>query len=260
MICTPLQWFYILQDGSLYHWGGSIAASTLVATLDSSYYNDPSLLWDAQAPSAIDVTATLSGSTLTIDPAVDFLGSFQVTVSASDGVDTARETFTVNREQAAGSSLSLLVSESGQSIETSSTCDSSETEQEETGTDAILSTLLAGLFTQTPSTADSFQSVEETVGSRAELDSPTMTSGSLSEVVKSGDTRESGSASSFDTLDGFLENLPGLESISNLEGSDELDDVSDDEFDDLDKALDRIFSESDDVESDASLLEKLMFG
>jgi subtilisin family serine protease len=260
LVGSSSEWFYILTDGSLYHWGGSIAASTLVGSLDSNYYNDPGMLFDAQDPTVIDVTATFSGSTLTLNPGAGFAGGFQVTVSVSDGVDTTSETFAVSREQAGGSSLSLLVSGSSQSIETSSTTSASETEQEETGSDAIQSTLLAGLFTQSASTVDSVQSVDETVNTRVELDLQTTTSGSLSEVVKAGDTSESSSSSSLDTFDGFLESLPGLKSISDLEGSDELDDVSDDDSDDLDKVLDRIFSESDGAGSDSSLIEKMMIG
>ncbi|MCH7988486.1 MAG: hypothetical protein IID46_04955 [Planctomycetes bacterium] len=254
------QWFYILTDGSLYHWGGSIAASTLMASLDSNYYNDPSMLFDAQDPTSIDVTATLSGSTLTLNPGAGYTGGFQVTVSVSDGADTASETFAVSREQAGGSSLSLLVSGSSQSIGTSSTISASVTEQEATSTNAIQSTLPAGMLTLTASTVDSFLSVDETAGSRVELDAPTTTSGRLSEVVKSGGSSESGSSSSLESLESFLESLPGLKSVSDLDGSDELDDVFDDDSDDLDKALDRIFSESDDAESDSSLLEKLMVG
>jgi subtilisin family serine protease len=245
---------FILPNGDLYQWGGSIAASTHIATLDSTFYNDPSLLADAQLPSSANVIALISGSTLTLNPDVGYTGRSQVTVSVSDGLDTTRETFTVNREQVGGSSLSLLVSGS------SATNNPSETVQEDTATDPIQSTFLAGMFTQPASTIDSFQTVDETVGTRVELDSPTTTSGRLSDVLKSGESGESGSSSSIDTLDGFLESLPGLESISDLDGSDELDDFSDDDSDNLDKALDRIFSESDGVDSDSSLLEKLMIG
>ena len=52
----------------------------------------------------------------------------------------------------------------------------------------------------------------------------------------------------------------GLKSVTDLDGSDEIDDISNDDSDDLDKALDRIFSESDGAESDFSLLEKLTVG
>ncbi len=42
--------YFILPNGALYRWGGSITASTLVYTFNSSYYANPHLLHDAQAP------------------------------------------------------------------------------------------------------------------------------------------------------------------------------------------------------------------
>ncbi|MCH7688693.1 MAG: hypothetical protein IH899_18750 [Planctomycetes bacterium] len=249
---------FILPNGELYRWGGSIAASTLIATLDSTFYNDPALLANAQLPSSANVIASLNGSTLTLNPDASYPGRFQVTVSVSDGFETTRETFTVHREQIGSSSSFLIVFGGRQSIGNSSTISPSETEQSETDTDAISSTSLAGMFMQPASSVDSFQSSDEIVETRFELDSPTSTSGRLSDVVKTDDSGESGS--SLDNLDEFLESLPGLESISDLDGSDEFDGVSDDDSDDLDKALDRIFSESDGVQSDSSLLEKLMIG
>ena len=43
--------YFILPNGSLYRWGGSIAKSTLVDTLSSAYYANPALLCSAQTPS-----------------------------------------------------------------------------------------------------------------------------------------------------------------------------------------------------------------
>src|SRR5439155_13433576 len=63
----------------------------LVATLDSTFWKDPSRLWDAKpAP-----TLTVQGSQLTIDPVPNFVGSFQVEVSVSDGQASATRVFTV---------------------------------------------------------------------------------------------------------------------------------------------------------------------
>ncbi len=63
--------YFVLPNGSLYRWGGSIAASTLVDTLSPAYYSNPALLYNAQTPSltsisSASVVATISGSTLTI--------------------------------------------------------------------------------------------------------------------------------------------------------------------------------------------------
>jgi hypothetical protein len=250
--------FFILPNGELYQWGGNIEASTLIATLDSTFYNDPALLANAQLPSSPNVIASLSGSTLTLNPDAGYVGRFQVTVSVSDGYETTRKTFTVHRDQAGSSSLSLIVSRSSQSIGNYSTINPSETEQAETDTDASPSTFLTGMFTQSASSTVSFQTVDETFDTRVDFNSPTSTSGRLSAVVKV--SQYDASRSSFENLDGFLESLPGLESISDFDGSDELDGVSDDGSDDLEKALDRIFAETDTVDSDSSLLEKLMVG
>jgi hypothetical protein len=44
------QWYYLLQTGDFYHWGGSVAASTLVANVGVACWTDPSQLWNAPAP------------------------------------------------------------------------------------------------------------------------------------------------------------------------------------------------------------------
>ncbi|MCH7688357.1 MAG: PPC domain-containing protein, partial [Planctomycetes bacterium] len=96
--------FYVLPDGSLYQWGGSISGSTIIAKLDSRYWDDPTLLIGAESaePSSnFDVPVSLVGNTLIIDPDVDFRGSFPVTVSVSDGTNTTSETFNVSVVDAA---------------------------------------------------------------------------------------------------------------------------------------------------------------
>ena len=102
------QWFYILSDGSLYQWGGSIAESTFIAKLDSRYYQDPSLLLNAQLPTAPEVSVSIIGSTLTITPPVDFLGLFEVTVSVSDGHRSGSRTFLVDVNDSKSSSTTFL--------------------------------------------------------------------------------------------------------------------------------------------------------
>ena len=60
------KWYCLLPNGELRRAGTSAAAMlmarSLVATLDSSFYTDPSLLWNAQAGAAVPVTATVAGS------------------------------------------------------------------------------------------------------------------------------------------------------------------------------------------------------
>jgi len=88
-------WFLLYADGRLYRWGTSLADSTLIATLDPGYYANPALLCDVPAASVDQISATVNGNTLTIDPPADYAGSFQVTVRVTDGVHTATRSFNV---------------------------------------------------------------------------------------------------------------------------------------------------------------------
>jgi hypothetical protein len=72
------------------------AGAQPVATFDSSVYFNPSLLLDAKAPeAATGVTATVSGGSLTINAPSAFVGTFQVTVTATDGALSTTQTFLV---------------------------------------------------------------------------------------------------------------------------------------------------------------------
>jgi hypothetical protein len=85
-------WFFILPSGSVYQWDGTLnqATGTFIATLPISYYNDPSLLYNAQAGNPV-ATVTASGSVLTITPSAGFTGTFDVRATVTDG------TFAVSR-------------------------------------------------------------------------------------------------------------------------------------------------------------------
>ncbi len=92
--------YFLLPNGSLYCWGGSIAKSALVDTLSSAYYSNPALLYNAQTPaltsiSSASVVATISGSTLTITRQAGFTNVICVQVCVSDGAQSDSETFTV---------------------------------------------------------------------------------------------------------------------------------------------------------------------
>ncbi|MGE3315232.1 MAG: matrixin family metalloprotease [Planctomycetaceae bacterium] len=78
-------WYLIFANGELYRWHTSLADLELIQILDSSYYNDPSLLWNAQPVNTPNITATVNGSTLTINPPPGYLGTFEVEVTVSDG-------------------------------------------------------------------------------------------------------------------------------------------------------------------------------
>ena len=92
--------YFLLPNGALYRWGGSIAKSTLVDTLSPAYYANPALLHNAQTPSltsisSTSVAATVSGNTLTVTREAGFTGVLCVQVSVSDGSKSDSEIFTV---------------------------------------------------------------------------------------------------------------------------------------------------------------------
>jgi subtilisin family serine protease len=99
LLGTGSIWYCLTPDGDLRKWAGTIASTLLpsgvVANLGVAYYNDPSLLWNAAAPSAPPVTLTAKGSQLTINAPASYTGSFQVTVTVSDGHNSATGTFQV---------------------------------------------------------------------------------------------------------------------------------------------------------------------
>ena len=85
-------WHYVLPDGGFYRWEGSFAESVLLAELGSDTYADPTLLTEA---THVPVTLEVVGQTLTIVPAADFVGHFEVMVEAFDGAAAAGRTFAV---------------------------------------------------------------------------------------------------------------------------------------------------------------------
>jgi hypothetical protein len=90
--------YFILPNGELHLFRGTIRRSPLVATLSPAYYANPALLHDARPPGLTpsDVaTVTVAGSELVIDPRAGFLGSFTVVVTASDGTAAATQSFQV---------------------------------------------------------------------------------------------------------------------------------------------------------------------
>jgi hypothetical protein len=85
-------WFFILLSGQLYKWDGSSQATgTLIATMDTSYYADPSLLYNATRGATVSVT----GNQLTITPDAGFVGTLTVTATASDGSLSDSKSFTL---------------------------------------------------------------------------------------------------------------------------------------------------------------------
>jgi hypothetical protein len=98
--------YLLLQTGALYAYGGGSYSDTtadpnnFVAMLDPSAYTTPALLTSAKAPvaaSGITVTPAGGGSSLTyaLNVPASFVGSFQVTVTATDGSLTTTDTYRV---------------------------------------------------------------------------------------------------------------------------------------------------------------------
>jgi len=91
------QWYFILQNGDLYRWKGSIAASQKIATLSTEVWASPELLDRAIDPDtpAVDLSIDPGTGQLTIDPPDGYLGTFTVLARATDGTDTAAQAFAV---------------------------------------------------------------------------------------------------------------------------------------------------------------------
>ncbi len=96
--------YYLLRsDGALFAYDGSgsyghtFANSSPLATLTPAVFNAPSLLLNATAPvAAVGATANVSGGKLALGAPGSFVGTFQVSVSATDGIKTTTQTFLVN--------------------------------------------------------------------------------------------------------------------------------------------------------------------
>jgi hypothetical protein len=86
-------YFYVLPSGDFLQWTGSFGSSTLLATLDTSFYTDPALLTTAEP---IDVEISVSGNILTINPSESFSGEFEVELTATIGDIASAQTFDVN--------------------------------------------------------------------------------------------------------------------------------------------------------------------
>jgi hypothetical protein len=106
---TGGMWYFILPSGALYQWGGSVASSTLVANLDSSFGANPNLVLTTtlQDVSSVYVTVSGNGTTsgaLDFKPAAmqNFVGTLHVVASVTDGTDTAAQSFVVNDTDSLG--------------------------------------------------------------------------------------------------------------------------------------------------------------
>jgi len=87
----------------------TLQSANLVGTLSSSYYEDPSLLWNAQPASAPSVN--IVGNQLTISAAADVApGTYQIQVTASDGTLSSSKSFTVTVQGNTAPQISTIAS------------------------------------------------------------------------------------------------------------------------------------------------------
>ena len=111
-------WYFILPDGELHRYTGSIASSPLVADLSPAYYADPSLLYNAQMPANQaqpgDVAVRMNGSVLSITPRAGFTGTIAICATVSNGTTTAQSTFyvTMNNGPATAKAIRIAVIDS----------------------------------------------------------------------------------------------------------------------------------------------------
>ncbi|MCI0642744.1 MAG: S8 family serine peptidase [Gemmataceae bacterium] len=97
------KWYSIEPSGVVREWlSGPLASSPIVATLDGSYWNNPTRLVNVATPSAqAGVTATFSGNNLIVDPPPSLVGPILVRVQVSDGQASVSRIFKVTVNNAA---------------------------------------------------------------------------------------------------------------------------------------------------------------
>lgn len=94
-------YYFINPNGNLLQWlGGSPANNRLIGFVGTDVYNNPAILFDPDALSSI-ATLSINGQTLTIDAADNYVGTFTVVATASDGMGSTSRSFTVTVTNAA---------------------------------------------------------------------------------------------------------------------------------------------------------------
>ncbi len=93
-------YYFILPTGEFSRWQGSFENSQLLGTLDAIYFDNPALIINAER---LNVTITVSGHTLTIDPSPEFSGKFNVEVTSVVAETVSAQTFEVSVTNAAPS-------------------------------------------------------------------------------------------------------------------------------------------------------------
>jgi len=88
-------WYFIKPNGQVWKWDGTPnqAIGVLVATLATDYYTNITRLYTIQNN---QVTANLTGNTLTLTPAANYIGKYWIAVQANDGTNTVTNMFQLN--------------------------------------------------------------------------------------------------------------------------------------------------------------------
>ncbi len=134
-------WFAILPNGELRKWGGSstnlMSAANLIATLDATFHTDPAKLWNATAPTASPISATVVGNQILLNATNSVVGKFSVELTVSNSVYTTQRTFSVTTVAAPPvnvaptlatiADLTMLHSEGSRTLTLSATDDPSQT-------------------------------------------------------------------------------------------------------------------------------------
>jgi Subtilase family/Bacterial Ig domain len=97
-------WYAIMPNGEVRRWTGTMAdtltPANLIATLDASYYADPSKLWNAPYAGMPPAVFSISGNKLSIRSPASWLGTYTVQATATDGHFNVVQNFTVTVRQA----------------------------------------------------------------------------------------------------------------------------------------------------------------
>ena len=97
-------WYCILPDGELRRYAGSAAqtllATNLIATLDPSFWTDPSKLWNAPYAGMPPAVFSFKGNTLSVRSPAAWLGTFSVMVTISNAQYSVQQTFNVTEAAA----------------------------------------------------------------------------------------------------------------------------------------------------------------
>lgn len=134
--------YFMLTNGDFYKLNGSIADSVFLQTVDPAYFNDLSILYDAQAPVGPIITASITGNQLTLTPPVDFTGTITVDVTVTDGAATVTQTFvvTVSAGMTVVESTAPTVSESSTTTSLSDSTTSESSSSDSTSTSSTTTT------------------------------------------------------------------------------------------------------------------------